>query len=551
MKISEIKISNFRCFKELDLVLSDTHALVGENGCGKTAVLEAINLVTSGGMPHLNEQDFNNLDIGEITIEVFYDEPFLIRIPDGYTTQDIPCKSILMKSHRREKAAAGKALSEPFVVERYAIPIEYGSSNVPNVPVDEAKVNIPTSITKTANGFESPRKGGSKFTFAPNRLTLQNDTINLPDVFYFDRDREGQAKVGFNSLLHKIAKDLNWRYRKDWDKAEIEKKWVAFYDQVISTVEDPKGGRIIKPLREKLKKVAGVDFQDLELGLLDIEQPFSKTFFSRRDGTNQIEQNRFGSGISILLAYFLLETISKLTKGSIVFLIDEPELHLHPQLQYALFREFKESKFQTIYTTQSDCFISIAEWQSITRFSTAFEISPKTTDLEKQVESHTISEHLEEIKKWHQHHSIFFREDNQIFFAKKCLLVEGPAEKYGLPILAQKLGKDLDQLTIISCNGKTKIPYYQLLCQAFGIPFYTLFDLDGKKNDEGDNKRSHECADPKALSMFSTSFEKLFGIGSSADHKTSDVLLKIDGIAVADIPSEIATATTAISKWAK
>jgi hypothetical protein len=48
--------------------------------------------------------------------------------------------------------------------------------------------------------------------------------------------------------------------------------------------------------------------------------------------------------------------------------------------------------------------------------------------------------------------------------------------------------------------------------------------------------------------MFSTSFEKLFGI--SGDHKTSDLLVKIDSITIFDIPAEISRAITAIETWA-
>ncbi len=550
MNIAEVKIKNFRCFKELNLSLEHCHAFVGENGSGKTSIIEAINMATSAGQPHLSEDDFNNADLGDISIEVIFDKVFLTRIPDGYTTQDIPCKSVVLNAHRREKAAPGKALSDPIVVNKYAVPLEYDDQHTPSFS-SSVTVRIPTAIMKTESGWESPRKTtANSFKFTANRLTLQNDMVKYPNVFYFDRGREGQARVGYNSLLQKIAKDLNWRYRKDWISTEIESKWNAFYEAVISTVEDPKSGRIIQPIRDKLKQIAGVEFGDLELGLLEIEQPFSKTFFSRRCGTNQIDQKHFGSGISILLAYFLLYTISELSKEDIIFLIDEPELHLHPQLQQVIFREFQSSEFQTIYTTQSDCLISVAEWQSVSIFRLDFTVEPQRQNLSQKLEDKEITYHLNEIKKWHQHQSVFFREDNQIFFARKCLLVEGPAEKYGLPVLAKILKKKIDSVTIISCNGKTKIPYYQLLCKAFKIPYFTLFDLDGKRADEENNKRPNEWAEIDARSTMSTSFENQFNVSSGADHKTSELLVKIDNIKNSDIPTEVVNAITAIEQWA-
>ena len=281
-----------------------------------------------------------------------------------------------------------------------------------------------------------------------------------------------------------------------------------------------------------------------------VEQPFSRAFFSKRDSTNQIDQKRLGSGVSILLAYFLLETIGKLSKEQILFLVDEPELHLHPQLQIKLFKRLQESDFQIIYSTQSDCFVDISKWRNITRFSTDFSTSPSRKSLKQVLESKTTTKHLDEIKKWHQHQSIFFREDNQLFFARKCLLVEGPAEKYGVPVLAKKLGKDLGGITILSCNGKTKIPYYQLFCKAFKIPFFTLFDLDGKQIDRNDNKRPGSWASKDALATFGNSFESSFGVTVEKEHKTSKLLEKIDSISPEDVPQETVKIIGTISTWA-
>jgi AAA15 family ATPase/GTPase len=550
MSIKTIKIKNFRCFEDIELSFQRFQSLIGVNGTGKTSVLEAINLASSTSLAYLNEQDFNNKDKGDLSIELFFEEAFLLKVPDGYTSQDIPCCGVQLLAHRREKAAGGKAFSEPFVSEKHAIPCIYTSqSQVPGI--NKLDGNIPQVITKTEKGYESPRKGGSTFQFTDQRLTLQNDLVNFPGVFYFDRDREEQARVGFNSLLTKVVKDLNWRYRKGWNQAEIKAKWEAFYDLAISTVEEPKTGRIIKPIQDKMKAVTGIDFSNLELSLLDLEQPFLKAFFSRRNNTNQIEQKRLGSGVSILLAYFLLEIASKLSKDEIIFLIDEPELHLHPQLQQALFKEFQDSKSQVIYTTQSDCFISIADWRNISRFSVEGGIAPKKKNLEDIFESKTIAQHLDEIREFHKHKSIFFREDNQIFFSDKCLLVEGPAEKYGIPIIANLLSKDLGNVTIISCNGKAKIAYYQLLCKAFEINFFTLFDLDNKQITEDDNAKPSARAEKDACVAFKTSFEELFGIGHDAKHKTNQLLMKIDALKKEDIPDEIKKAIVKICDWAK
>ena len=47
MKIKNLHIENFRCFNILDISFEKFTTLVGENGTGKTAVLEAVNLALS------------------------------------------------------------------------------------------------------------------------------------------------------------------------------------------------------------------------------------------------------------------------------------------------------------------------------------------------------------------------------------------------------------------------------------------------------------------------------------------------------------------------
>ena len=45
MKLSEIRIDNFRSIKECHLYLNEVTAVIGENNAGKTALLRALNSV--------------------------------------------------------------------------------------------------------------------------------------------------------------------------------------------------------------------------------------------------------------------------------------------------------------------------------------------------------------------------------------------------------------------------------------------------------------------------------------------------------------------------
>ena len=554
MKISRIKIENFRGHKNTELEFTDHHVLVGENGSGKTAVLEAINYATSSYYlsSRLDEQDFNNADVDPIKITIEFDKPFAIKLADGYTHQNLLAQSVELNAKRRDKAAPSKAFSDPFVVSHICSPITYQKASEINglvFPEGISANDLPTSVAGTEEGFLITRKSGSPMKLRKDSVSLSNDLVGFPNVFYFDRLRERETKAGFNSLFSKIAKDLNWRYRKGWSQEQAREKWDAYYDSVINIVEDPKKSKILGPLRKQLGEFLGQDFDSLEISLLNIEQPFSKGFLSFREGSNQVDLEGAGSGISMLVALMLLEQVGERAGDDLILLIDEPELHLHPQLQLRLMEHLGKSTAQTIVTTHSPLFVDLGQWRSVSRMTKA-DSFPKKDKLIEKLSSKTIADHLDDIQEFHYHQTTFTSNDSEIFFAKKVLLVEGPVEKYGLPRLARVLGRQFDQVTIISCDGKNKIPHYATLCQAFAIPTFVLFDLDGKEVTELENARIKEASIGFAVGHFKSSFEDLLGVAQVATHKASKALKRVDELQTTDaIPKDIQGVIAAIAKW--
>ena len=376
MKITRVRIVNFRGNANTELAFADHHALVGENGSGKTAVLEAINYATSPYYlsSRLDEQDFNNTDAGDIKITVELDQPFAVKIPDGYTHQLVLACSIELNVKRREKAAPGRAFSDPFVVSHLCPPITYANKTAIGqlrLPPDVSADDLPNAVTATGEGFSILRKSGKAMSVRKETVSLSNDSVGFPNVFYFDRQRERETKAGFNSLFSKIAKDLNWRYRKGWSQEQTAGTWDTYYEGVIGIVEDKKKRELLAPFREKLAEMLGEDASSLEISLLNIEQPFSKGFLSFRKGTNQVDLGGAGSGISMLAALLLLEQVSERSGGDLILLIDEPELHLHPQLQLRLTNHFRDSAAQTIVSTHSPLFVDLGSWRGVSRMASA------------------------------------------------------------------------------------------------------------------------------------------------------------------------------------
>ena len=108
------------------------------------------------------------------------------------------------------------------------------------------------------------------------------------------------------------------------------------------------GGKLAQDLSDFFGKE---EYENLKIELIDLLHPFSNAFFAVRkdDELKQVKTKDLGSGIEMILTLLLLRSIAGESKGAIIYLIDEPELHLHPKAQDKLLELLlKESKDKQI-----------------------------------------------------------------------------------------------------------------------------------------------------------------------------------------------------------
>jgi hypothetical protein len=147
----------------------------------------------------------------------------------------------------------------------------------------------------------------------------------------------------------------------------------------------------------------------------------------------------------------------------------------------------------------------------------------------------------------------FNPERNEMFFAKKVVLVEGNVEKIVLFHVAELMGKNFDKLnfSLIECGGKTMLSYFITVLSCYSRPIIVIHDIDPltpeqqKSVDElrelGYNDRKIEQTQGKkrifkennkiddliskdhnkiGLITINPDFEKLIGITQHGDKKT-------------------------------
>ncbi len=338
MKITRVYIKNFRGISELNaqIELLDLNVLIGDNGTSKTTILEAINLCLSPGYA-ASRFDINDFHKGtdesiEITIE--FDENFTAKLPDGFTTRSVECNKVALIAKKRERATPGKAFSDLVAATHYVVPV----------------------AARGAEGWTQKRVNGSDFHFTERHLSLSSVDVEIPRAFYFSKSRNRQLAKGYNSSFSNIIDDLNWRFEKgqrsatDADHFKNTRK--ELHDKVVSATDGDTLKKTIDVANEILK---ALEINPVDISLIKTLTPYdhSEIVFPFDGFELPVEQG--GSGIEMIASLALLEAMAKISKGSIVLIIDEPELHLHPKLQTKLFEHLKDAcgEIQVIASTHS------------------------------------------------------------------------------------------------------------------------------------------------------------------------------------------------------
>lgn len=461
MFIKSLTVKNLKCFADNNEVIgfnvpdgtilgSGLNILVGENGTGKTATLEAINYLTESHFTVQNKLavfDFYK-DKTEITVKAIFEKNFKYKMPDAYRGSFFECNGLFFSVNQRDRKSPGKLLSHPLTI----------STSV--ISVDEKYKN---ASGKQGNVVEPYHK-----IFDDGKL---DEELN---IFYFDKYRTRHITSGtFKTTFDRVVDDLNWKFLKgikdnQQNKDDVMKLANDYFAKMIEVAQKGTGEKISQETKDFFNRD---DFEKIKIDFINILWPFSDSFFALREdnSANQIPVSKLGSGIEMIFTLLLLRSISSKSKGSIIYLIDEPEISLYPQAQKKLFKLLlEEAKDKQIFiSTHSSYFTEPSYIKNIIRFKKTKENEIKIYRLEDE----TLAGELKENR------NFFFRH-RDLFFTDGAIFVEGVEDydRYSKFCEINGLGNLLGNFYMM--NGCDPTLFFEKFCSQFGVEFFAIVDKD-------------------------------------------------------------------------
>ena len=479
MYIEKIAIKNFRIFDSDGVVINfktGINAIIGANNSGKSAVIDAMRIVLSISeykkMLYFTLDDFHINKNGEKAKTAEFDF-YLSEVPSELIDiwdPESPRKGEFHIRFRREENAKG---IEKVKYELWGGKIE--GNNIYGEFFEAFKISYLNALRNVETDLNASKN--SKIALLIKSI-YNNKTDEQQLVGKFSKLNEDilseenikKAKSIINKNLLEIEKNIfNQKIDLNIVEPNFDSILSSFKSNVISkwTYITENKEFFIENLRdEKFTEFIKIEGEDLYLDiegllLIDLNDEVKNKLQNIKQVYYNISQNSLGYNNLIYIAS-VLGDMSQENEGvfSKLFLIEEPEAHLHPQLQ-KLLQLFFENKCkeltncQIIYTSHSPSILSkvdlenvniLTEYNGIIKAITIQDTNLDVDDMEY------MQKYLDVTK-------------SQLLFSKGVIFVEGISEAIIISKIAEYLEKKLEDyfVEVVNINGVSFKPFINLL----------------------------------------------------------------------------------------
>jgi len=450
MYISELKIDGYKNCNEESTILfnSGLNVLVGENASGKTTIIDAIRLILrESELPYVTEEDFY--------------------------------KSFEKEEERRNIRIDLKM--EELSSEEKITFLSWCNAEF------EAELHLEIEKEPNPKGYFKKSIWGGK----SKASAFEEETYDYIDTIYLPALRNAEEKLT-NGRKSRLALLLKHQYTEDARKEQLVEAFSDFNKSIIKN-DDKKFSEIEqakKDINTAMKNSMGtvfgqsVNLQFAESSFTSILQSIKMVFFPHM---GEIDEKKFrdvainslgyNNLLYIATVFAELEIVNKNHSLFTVLLIEEPEAHLHPQIQSKLIKYLQKvadlkKNLQIIVTTHSAVIASSVGVESIIYIK-----GKQNGILSKRIADFGLEDGVKMyLNRWMD------ITKSTLLFSKGVILVEGICEAMLIPVLAEVVLKEYNQfkknklptsieeagVSVININGINFKYFFPLFCDLEG-----------------------------------------------------------------------------------
>lgn len=541
MHLSEIRIKNFRSFKDETIHLDKYICLVGPNGSGKSTILLALNVFfrnTSSApvdLHNLSDEDFHHKNTAspvEITLTF---ENLSEKAQEGFKAYYRSGKlvvSAIAKWDPLTETAVVKQYGSRLVMPAFKLYFEAleNKAKVKELQSIYAKLkkkfsDLPTASTKgdmetSLRGYEESHPEKCKFLLSENqfygwskgdnRLTKHLQWIYVPCV----KDASTEQDEGRNTALGQLL-DRTIRSQVSFQEPidELRKSVTESYNELIQKeqhVLDSLSSSLTTRIQEWTHSGTKIALQwhynpDKSFTIND---PLAKLAVGEHSFMGEIA--RLGHGLQRTVFVSLLQELAESdeqSESTLLLGFEEPELYQHPpQARHmaSLLEKLSEKNSQVLLSTHSPYFVPSKGFENMRMIRKENNLASKISQATYEEITNKIADSLGEEPRPPTSMlatiaQIMQPSQNELYFANVVVLVEG-IEDIAYLSTHLKLSEQWNEFRKYGCHfivgaGKSSMSRPLAIAKTLDIPAFVVFDADSNANERKleNHSRDNKC----------------------------------------------------------
>lgn len=493
MRISNVKIENFRGVSSASIDLAGTMIFLGDNNTGKSTVLEALELALGPDRlyrrPVIDEHDFYGgryLTVNDESIE--------IRIEVTLTELGDELESVF-RNHLEFLDAEGKLIT--------------GADDTEVVDDEDAESCLRVRFNGRYSAEDDDFVGETLFMSPAAEVGIPPQRCTAVDkrhfgFLYLRALRTGSRAMSMEkgSLLDVILRTFEVEVQM-WEELLTLLRGVS-----VAGADDSEFGKVLGSIDGAMKELVATEWAESphlrvsELTREDLRHVL-RSFMATGVGDHAAPFNHQGSGTVNSLVIAMLSLIAQKRNGNVIFAMEEPEISLPPTAQKRVVDKIMTIAGQALFTSHSPFVVEEFEPEQMlvmNRHHTTGVLTATPVSLSKALKPKVFKEGLR-------------TRFCEALLARRVIVTEGKSEALAYPFVS-KLAARLDPATftrldtggwaIFDAQGETNVANFARFFRGLGKTVVTIFD-----KQEPTEKAAIEVESDLAIEQDHKGFEDL------------------------------------------